>query len=119
MLARGIPAKRHRASGLIDFVRLFLYAASPAGVNGGPPTLLNMPPIISGPFQNPDRSGLPSGVRGAGFGCADEASAGPEAPFNSVCGFSVGAVGSCPAAEAHVQGSMAKTPATARTLATK
>src|SRR5580698_4183731 len=92
MLALGIPAKRHRASGLIDFVRLFLYASSPAGVNGGPPTLLNMPPKISGPFQNPERSGLPSAVRGAGFGGPVGVLTGPDAPLNSLYGFSGGGV---------------------------
>src|SRR4029077_16605716 len=90
MLARGIPANRHSASGLIDFAMLFLYASSPAGVNGGPPTPLNIPPKISGPFQNPDRSGLPSAVRGAGFGGPVGALTDPDAPLNSLYGFSGG-----------------------------
>src|SRR5467141_4581357 len=51
-----------------------------------------MPPIISGPFQNPDRSGLPSGVRGAGFGGAASLLIGPDAPLNSLYGFSGGGV---------------------------
>src|SRR5579864_2562979 len=80
MLARGIPANRHKASGLIDFDRLYLNASSPAGVNGGPPTLLNMPPKISGPFQNPERSGFPSAVRGVGL----EDPAGPLIPADSL-----------------------------------
>src|SRR5580658_3906828 len=92
MLARGIPAKRHNASGLIDFARLSLYASSPAGVKGGPPTDLNMPPKISGPFQNPDRSGLPSAVRGVGFAGPEGAAMGPDAPANSLYGFSGGGV---------------------------
>src|SRR5580704_911449 len=90
MLARGIPANRHSASGLIDFARLYLYASSPAGVKGGPPTPLNMPPKISGPFQNPDRSGLPSAVRGVGFEGPEGVLIGPEAPANSPYGFSGG-----------------------------
>src|SRR5216683_942147 len=98
MLARGIPANRHRASGLIDFERLYLYASSPAGVNGGPPTLLNMPPKISGPFQNPDRSGLPSAVRGVGLeGPADALIPADSLP-NSLYGFSGGGV-DCAAAD--------------------
>src|ERR1700692_2877363 len=92
MLARGIPANRHRASGFIDFARLNLYASSPAGVNGGPPTPLNMPPKISGPFQNPERSGLPSLVRGVGFAGPVGALIGPDAPLNSPYGFSGGGV---------------------------
>src|SRR6266852_1035504 len=95
MLARGIPANRHSASGLIDLVRLYLNASSPAGVNGGPPTLLNMPPKISGPFQNPDRSGLPSGVRGVDLEGPSGALIGPDAPLNSPYGFSGGGV-DCP-----------------------
>src|SRR6266851_4091846 len=101
MLARGIPANKHRASGLIDFVRLYLYAPSPAGVNGGPPTALNMPPIISGPFQNPDRSGLPSAVRGAGFTGPAGALTGPDAPLSSLYGFSGGGV-DCADADWHI-----------------
>src|SRR5579863_10172768 len=92
MLARGIPAKRQSASGLIDLVRLFLYASSPAGVNGGPPTLLNMPPKISGPFQNPERSGFPSAMRGVGFSGPEGVLTGPDAPANSLYGFSGGGV---------------------------
>src|ERR1700688_3087729 len=92
MLARGMPANRHRASGLIDFDRLYLYASSPAGVNGGPPTLLNIPPKISGPFQNPERSGLPSAVRGAGLEGPSGALIGPDAPLSSPYGFSGGGV---------------------------
>jgi hypothetical protein len=92
MLARGIPANRQSASGLIDFVRLNLYASSPAGVKGGPPTLLNMPPKISGPFQNPDRSGLPSAERGVGFSGPAGVLTGPDAPLNSLYGFSDGGV---------------------------
>src|ERR1700683_2906286 len=83
MVARGFPEKRHSASGLIDFDKLYLYASSPAGVNGGPPTLLNMPPKISGPFQNPERSGLPSAVRGAGLEGPSGALIGPDAPLSS------------------------------------
>jgi hypothetical protein len=48
--------------------------------------------MISGPFQNPDRSGLPSGVRGAGFGGATGVLIGPDAPLNSLYGFSGGGV---------------------------
>lgn len=48
--------------------------------------------MISGPFQNPDKSGLPSGLRGAGFGGAVGVLIGPDAPFNSLYGFSGGAV---------------------------
>jgi hypothetical protein len=47
-----------------------------------------MPPKISGPFQNPDKSGLPSEVRGVGFDGPAGALAGPEAPLNSLYGFS-------------------------------
>ena len=54
--------------------------------------LLNMPPIISGPFQNPDKSGLPSGVRGAGFGGVGGVLIAPDAPLNSLYGFSGGGV---------------------------
>src|SRR4029077_4676501 len=92
MLARGIPANRHNASGLIDFVRLYLYASSPAGVNGGAPTPLNMPPKINGPFQNPERSGLPSAVRGAGFSGPAGALTGPDSLLSSLYGFSGGGV---------------------------
>src|SRR5215211_4643257 len=68
MLARGIPAKRQRPSGLIVFVRFRSYAAAPAGVKIAlkpPGTFLS---ILrnSGPRQKPERSGLPSCVRGAG-----------------------------------------------------
>src|ERR1700733_10226663 len=107
MLALGIPAKRHRASGLIDFVRLFLYASSPAGVNGGPPTLLNMPPNISGPFQNPERSGLPSAVRGAGFGGPVGALIDPDSLATSPYGFSGRGV-DCADAEWHAINEAAK-----------
>src|SRR5579863_9964282 len=109
MLARGIPANRQSASGLIDLVRLFLYASSPAGVNGGPPTPLNMPPKISGPFQNPERSGLPSAVRGAGFGGPAGALMGPDAPGNSPYGFS-GGDADCAAANWHANNDAARTP---------
>src|ERR1700738_2382775 len=92
ILALGIPANRHKDSGLIDFVRLNLYASSPAGVNGGPPTPLNMPPKISGPVQNPERSGLPSAVRGVGFSGPAGALTDPDSPLNSRYGFSGGGV---------------------------
>jgi len=108
MLARGIPANKQRASGLIDFARLYLYASSPAGVNGGPPTLLNMPPKISGPFQNPDRSGLPSAVRGVGFEGPAGALIGPDAPLNSLYGFSGGGV-DCADADWHAKSDAART----------
>src|SRR5688572_5119858 len=68
MLARGIPANRHRPSGLIVLVRLCSYAAAPAGVKialNPPATFLSML-RSSGPRQKPDRSGFPSGVLGAG-----------------------------------------------------
>src|ERR1700693_1720572 len=107
MLARGIPANRHRASGLIDFARLYLYASSPAGGNGGPPPALNMPPKISGPFQNPDRSGLPPEVRGVGFGGPVGALIGPDAPLNSPYGFSCG--GDCAETEWHAKNDAART----------
>ena len=48
--------------------------------------------MISGPFQNPDKSGLPSGVRGAGLAGAANALVGPDAPLNSLYGFSGGGV---------------------------
>jgi hypothetical protein len=48
--------------------------------------------MISGPFQNPDKSGLPSGVRGAGLGGAAGVLIGPDAPSNSPYGFSGGGV---------------------------
>jgi hypothetical protein len=51
-----------------------------------------MPPKISGPFQKPDKSGLPSGVRGAGFEGAAGVLTGPDAPLNSLYGFSGGGV---------------------------
>jgi hypothetical protein len=54
--------------------------------------LLNMPPMMSGPFQNPDKSGLPSGVRGAGFGGAAGVLIGPDALSSSPYGFSGGGV---------------------------
>src|SRR3974390_1090924 len=91
MLARGIPAKKDSASGLTDFVSFSLEASSPAGVRGVPPTPLNMPPKISGPFQNPDRSGLPSAVRGVGLGGPVGSLMAPDAPLNSTFGFSGGA----------------------------
>jgi hypothetical protein len=51
-----------------------------------------MPPKISGPFQKPDKSGLPSGVRGVGFEDAAGFFTCPDAPFNSLYGFSGGGV---------------------------
>jgi hypothetical protein len=48
--------------------------------------------MISGPFQNPDKSGLPSGVRGVGFAGAAGVLTGPDAPLNSLYGFSGGVV---------------------------
>jgi hypothetical protein len=48
--------------------------------------------MISGPFQNPDKSGLPSAVRGAGLGGAAGVLIGPDAPSNSPYGFSGGGV---------------------------
>src|SRR5262245_44162862 len=68
MLARGIPANRHRPSGLIVFVRFCSYAAAPAGVKIAlkpPGTFLSML-RSNGPRQKPERSGLPSTVRGVG-----------------------------------------------------
>jgi hypothetical protein len=94
---------------LIDFARLYLYASSPAGVNGGPPTLLNMPPNINGPFQNPDRSGLPSAVRGAGLGGPAGALIPADSPPNSLYGFSGGGV-DCAAAEWHAKNNAARMP---------
>src|SRR6478752_8662328 len=69
MLARGTPAKRQSPSGLIDCVRLYSYAFLPASVKGGPP-VLRKKSRISAPCQKPERSGLPSGIVGVGFGGA-------------------------------------------------
>jgi len=57
-----------------------------------------MPPMISGPFQNPDKSGLPSGVRGAGLGGAADVLVDPDAPLSSLYGFS-GVGVDCPEAD--------------------
>src|SRR5262245_10798844 len=72
MLARGTPANRHRPSGLIVFVRFRSYAAAPAVVKIAlkpPGTFLSML-RSSGPRQNPERSGFPSAVLGAGRAAA-------------------------------------------------
>src|SRR5579871_2669143 len=50
--------------GSITSPKFFLYANSPAGVKGSPPARPSVMFRTCGPNQSPERSGLPSGVRG-------------------------------------------------------
>src|SRR3954463_2300412 len=72
-LCLGIPPMMHKASGSTVFVRLCCKAACPAGVSGNLKPGWSLPMLPTGvvarePFQNPLKSGCPSGVLGAGPG---------------------------------------------------